>query len=162
MKPTSLDEIKAKAYELNESGRSWHIHLLGSSCVFNDRPRCAFVLENPEEKLAWVHYSDQPEKELGKELLLLLHGDNMLDEVLDPKYQPSSEVKAILKQATACNQNGTAWHHHMLFPDCRLNKHAPNYTLTFESDDNAEVLESVTNDEPTNDLKQIESLFYKN
>jgi hypothetical protein len=44
---------------------------------------------------------------------------------------------------------------------CRFNKNSPQHTLIFEDPESSEILESVTDEEPTNDLKQIEGLFYK-
>ncbi len=50
---------------------------------------------------------------------------------------------------------------HMLFPNCTFNLNAPKYALVFEDPERGNSLMSLTDEEPTNDLKQIETLFYK-
>jgi hypothetical protein len=49
----------------------------------------------------------------------------------------------------------------MLFPGCQFNSHPTQFTLMLEDGQTGQALESVTNEEPVNDLKQIEPLFYK-
>lgn len=109
-----------------------------------------------------MNYSDKAEKEVGQALAPLLHGEKVLDAAsADVDYTPSSEVAGILDRAKQLNEAGKAWHHHMFFPSCTLNQHKPKYALVLEDPENGELLTSLSDDEPTNDLKQIESLFYK-
>jgi hypothetical protein len=120
------------------------------------------VLECPEKKQAFVCYSDKAEKELGQELSPLLHGSKILNkDTTDKDYQSSATIRKIVERAKLLNKQGIEWHHHMLFPGCRFNKHSLKFTLVFEDPQAGETLESLSNEEPTNDLKQIEGLFYK-
>ena len=48
----------------------------------------------------------------------------------------------------------------MLFPDCAFNKNKGKWALILEDPQSKEILESVTDHEPKEDLKQIETLFY--
>jgi hypothetical protein len=63
-------------------------------------------------------------------------------------------------RAKELNGQGVEWHHHMLFPGCAFNKHGQKFTLVFEDPEKHAVIENVTEEEPTGDLKLIEKLFY--
>ncbi|HUA13154.1 MAG TPA: hypothetical protein VL989_01505 [Candidatus Sulfotelmatobacter sp.] len=162
MQETEISVIRDKALKCHNNGVKWHFHILTPACSLNDNQKYAFVFECPTQGIALVHYSKQAEKTLGQELSPLLHGSKVLNqESTDSDYQPSDTVNKIINRAKVLNKQGVEWHHHMLFPDCRFNKHSPRFTLVFEDPQSNETLESLTDIEPTNDLKQIESLFYK-
>jgi hypothetical protein len=135
---------------------------LTPTCNFNETLQYAFILEAPDQKISLVHYSDRAEKVLGQELSPLLHGAKVLNqETTDSSYRPSKIVKEMIDNAKSLNEQGIEWHHHVLFPGCRFNTHSPQFTLVFEDPHTTTVLENVSDTEPTNDLKQIEALFYK-
>lgn len=162
MQEAEFEEIKTKALQFYKEGLKWHFHILTPTCSLNIKPKYAFVLECADNQQVFVYYSEQAEKALGQELSPLLHGAKILNkESTDAKYQPSETINNIIERAKALNQKGFEWHHHVLFPDCRYNKHSPQFTLVFEDPETSETLESLSDEEPTNDLKQIESLFYK-
>jgi hypothetical protein len=162
MQELPLKDIQTKAHQLHDEGLKWHFHILTPTCSLNDKPQYAFVLECPERQLATVYYSDRAEKELGQELSPLLHGTKILNkDTAETDYVPSETVEKIIKRAQALNAQDFEWHHHVLFPSCRFNKHSPKFTLVFEDPQAGDALESLSDTEPTNDLKQIESLFYK-
>ncbi|HEY1645631.1 MAG TPA: hypothetical protein VGF75_04600 [Candidatus Saccharimonadales bacterium] len=162
MEPATLDEIKAKAHELHDNGVKWHFHILTPTCILNEKQSYVFILECPDQNLTIVHYSNQAEKKLGQELSPLLHGSTVLDQgTTDIDYRPSEIVTRIVQRAKSLNRQSIEWHHHVLFPDCRFNKNSPKFTLVFEDPEEGETLESLSNEEPTNDLKQIEGLLYK-
>lgn len=160
MTETNLDDIRSKAKSYHHDGATWHFHIMSPTCAYNTRDTFAFVLEGPKE--TYVHYSDNAEKELGQELAPLLHGEKVLDSTsTDTGYSPNPEVVHILERAAQLNDTGQAWHHHMLFPSCAFNQYKPKYALVLEDPETGELLTSLSDTEPTNDLKQIESLFYK-
>jgi hypothetical protein len=162
MTETTLDDIRQKALHFHESGQKWHFHIMSPTCVFNKKKQFAFVLESAATNEAYVFYSDKAEKELGQELAPLLHGVKVLDATsVEANYVPSPNVQRVIERAKQLNEKGVSWHHHMLFPDCVFNANSPSYALIFEDPEAGSTLESLTDSEPTNDLKQIESLFYK-
>ena len=141
-------------------GSLTHFHIMSPTCVYNKSDKFAFILEGPET--TYVHYSDKAEKELGKRLAPLLHGEKVLDSAsTDSSYSPSPEVDRIIERAKQLNEHGQTWHHHMLFPGCTFNQYKPKYALVLEDPETGGLLTSLSDTEPTNDLKQIESLFYK-
>lgn len=160
MEEVSLNDIQSRAKDYHQTGVQWHFHIMSPTCVYNTSDKFVFILEGPEAMHA--HYSDKAEKELGQELAPLLHGEKVLDSAsTDTEYVPSPEVARILERARQLNEASQTWHHHMLFPSCTFNQYKPKYALVLEDPETSELLTSLSDTEPTNDLKQIESLFYK-
>jgi hypothetical protein len=157
-----LEEIRQKALGFNANKQKWHFHIMSPTCAFNHDRRHAFILESLDANEAYVYYSDQPEKGLGQELAPLLHGDKVLNpETTSEDYVPTTNIRKIVERANQLNEKNVPWHHHMLFPGCIFNQHSPKYALIFEDSETGNTLASLTDIEPTNDLKQIETLFYK-
>jgi hypothetical protein len=157
-----LETIKTKALELHKYSQKWHFHILTPTCQLNDSGRYAFILECPDQKIAYVYYSNRAEKEVGQELSPLLHGAKIMNqETTDANYEPTVLIKKMAERAKALNEQGVEWHHHVLYPGCRFNEHSPKYSLIVEDPKANEKFESLSDEEPTNDLKQIESQFYK-
>ena len=161
MQTATLDEIKAVAIRLHDQGLVWHFHILTPGCALNETNRCVFVLEDLDAARAFAYYSDQPQKALGKELSALLHGAKILENTpVDASYVPGEAVKQMVERAQALNKQEATWHHHVLFPQCRFNKHLGQWNLLFEDLQNHITLESSSLAEPVGDLNLIEPLFY--
>lgn len=161
MEETSLEQIERSARELAAAGSKWHFHILTPGCDFNSSERYAFILEDLKGERTYIHYSDQAEKGLGEKLVQLLHGAKVMDQQSTAAaYEPSDTVRRISERAQELNSQGVEWHHHLFFPGCRFNHNDPLFTLVFEDKENDEVLVSVTDEEPINDLKQIEKHLY--
>lgn len=163
MKKATIDQIKQKAKELSSTGKKWHFHILTPECQLNDKDNYALVLENTTDNESFICRSKEPYMNVGKELVKLLHGDNVVkDDNQETKVtEPSPQVQEILKRAKQLNSAGESWHHHMLFPDCMFNEHQGKWTIIFEDKEAREVIESITDDEPKEDLQHIETLFYQ-
>ena len=163
MKNTTINQIIEAVKKLSDEKKRWHFHILTPECQLNDEDNYALVLENTSDNEALVCYSDEPYMDVGKELVKLLHGEDVVaDNKQKPKEaEPSAQVKRILQRAKQLNKTGKSWHHHMLFPNCRFNKHQDKWTIIFEDKETGEVIESVSDDEPKNDLQHIETLFYQ-
>lgn len=161
MQELPIDEIKQRALKFHDEGLKWHFHILTPACKFNTKSLYAFVLEGPGVDQEFVYYSDQIPGELGKELAPLAHKAKVLDQdTTDVSYEPSEKVKEIIARAQELNQKSFEWHHHVIFQGCRFNTNDSNFTLVFEDPESGESLESLSDIEPINDLKQIEPLFY--
>lgn len=132
--------------------------MLAPTCLLNETDRFVFVLEQSDAP-SLAYYSDKMEMDLRDKLLPLLHGK----EVMKPKpakdYQPSPIITQIVQRIKQLNKAGVAWHHHVLFPSCLFNKHAPKWALILEDPETSKILESLTDEEPVSDLKQVEPLF---
>ncbi len=136
---------------------------MSPDCFLNENSRYAFVLECADKNIALVHLSDQPEKSLAAELSPLLHGSDVMDATSTQKqYTPSGIVAQMSQRAQELNDKSIEWHHHMLFPDCMFNTHAPNHVLMLEDSSTGEAIISITEYDPIDDLKQIENLYFAN
>lgn len=156
----SVVDILQKAKELSRQKKSWHFHILTPGCLLNSHPDYALILEVPSDDQTFVDYSKERPMEVGKELVKLLHGGDVVQDAPLASTAASDGIKKILERASRINARGDFWHHHMLFPDCTFNKNPGKWTLILEDPQAKEILESVTGNEPKEDLKQIETLFY--
>jgi hypothetical protein len=153
--------IRQKALEHYEAGLTWHFHVMTPNCMFNEQPKYALLLETPTGTV--VHYSDsaEPVTKLGKELAPLAHKADVLQRASAPKgYAPSPAVGQIIARAKELNAKQVEWHHHVTFAGCQFNKGGHKFTLVLEDPESGKTLESVSDEEPINDLRQIEPLFY--
>lgn len=157
MQVLPIHEIEARALEANSANKSWHFHILTPTCKFNDRQEYALVLEL-DNNVA-VHYSDKPENELGKKLAPLMHKADVLNQEDDSSYYPSGNMKMVIDRARELNSKGIKWHHHLISRDCVFSSDDANYSLVFE-DPELGIIEHKSADEPIDDLKLIEPLFY--
>lgn len=161
MTKTTIDEIKKTAEEYSLKGVKWHFHILTPECQLNDVKKYALILENSRDETIYVCYSTEPYMNIGKELVQLLHGSDVIKDKDEKKEIPASaQVEKLLSRAKILNEQGKFWHHHMLFPYCKYNKNKGKWTILFEDKENNEVIEGVTDNEPKNDLQYIEALFY--
>lgn len=163
MKKAPIIKIKQKVKEFATAGKKWHFHILTPECQLNEEGNYALILENTSENESFIYRSDEPYMDIGKELVRLLHGDNIVkDDNRQTKVaEPSLLIQEILKRAKQLNDAGKSWHHHMLFPGCTFNKNQGKWTIIFEDKETGKVIESVSNDEPKKDLQYIEKLFYQ-
>lgn len=141
---------------------SWHFHIMSPECLLNNTGKYALILENITNKQTYQCLSDRPYMDIGKTLVQFLHGNDVIKKEAEPKLSPPSpNVSKILEQAKRANSEGKFWHHHMLFPDCAYNKNQGQWAIVFEDQDNQEVITSLSENEPKNDLQYIENLFYQ-
>lgn len=153
MQITSVEEIKKLAEQYSTAGNKWHFHILTPQCQLNKENKYALILENALNNTTHVCYSEEPYMSIGKELVRLLHGKDVIKNQQEKKKQPpSSGVEKLLIRAKQLNEQGKFWHHHMLFPYCRFNNNKNKWAIIFEEKENSEVIESVTDSEPKTDL----------
>jgi len=144
-----------------EEGKSWHFHMLTPGCSLNERDdKHALVLENRTDEQTWVVYSDHEQVKLGQALVRMLHGDTILDKKKASGSQTDRDLSAILKRLEGLNQADDAWHHHMLFPDCVFNSHPGKWTILIEDESNGETIELLYDEEPVDNLRQIEIRYF--
>ena len=161
MQEQTLAQIKQQAHQYSSDQENWHFHILTPECQLNQKKSYALILENTDTNAVSVCYSDKPYMGVGQVLVKLLHGDQVLQNQKDEALElPSSQVRQILHRAQEKTKSGEFWHHHMLFPQCKFNKHGNKWVIIFEDTEKAEVIESISDQEPKNDLQHIEALFY--
>ncbi|OQY64746.1 hypothetical protein B6D29_04650 [Microgenomates bacterium UTCPR1] len=157
----SIEKMKGIAEGYALKGIRWHFHILTPECKLNSVKKYALIIENAEDNIVYVCYSEKPYMNIGKELVKLLHGTDVIKEKGERKeLLPSSKVNRFLERAKELNKEGKFWHHHMLFPYCKFNKNIGKWTILFEDNENSEVIESISDNEPKGDLQHIEALFY--
>jgi hypothetical protein len=155
MHETTIDDIKKIAHRLHDEKKEWHFHILTPDCMLNKSKKHAFILEDISDDETYVHYSAERQLEAGKELVTLLHK-------IDTTQKGTSDknILVIKKRAEEFNKKNIPWHHHMLFPQCAFNKHG-KWCIIFEDKENGKIIESVTDEEPMENLSIIEKLYYE-
>jgi len=163
MKQVTINQIKQKAEELTSAGKKWHFHILTPECQLNDESSYTLILENTSDNESLICRSEEPYMDVGKELVKLLHGDDVVknDNQETKVSKLSLQVQRILKKAKQLNDAAKSWHHHLLFPGCRFNKRQGKWTIIFEDKETGEIIESVSEQEPKCALQHIETLFYQ-
>src|SRR3990167_4744759 len=78
MLSASLDQIKIITKQFSNQKKDWHFHILTPECQLNNTDKYALILENNSDNQTRVCYSDNPPMEVGKELVQLLHGENIM------------------------------------------------------------------------------------
>lgn len=163
MKEIPVQRARELAAGWADSGRSWHFHALTPGCVLNERKdQYALVLENRTDDETWIVHSDDEHVQLSQDLVKMLHGDAILDKERAAASPEHAELAWVLRRLATLNDAGVAWHHHMLFPDCIFNHHPGHWTLAIEIEEEpaAKTLELVYDQEPVDDLRQVEVLYF--
>ena len=68
-------------------------------------------------------------------------------------------LKELIEKAHEFNERGIKWHNHFLTPNCIFNKEK-NYSVILEDETNGLVYYTTTEKKPTEEMKEIEKLFY--
>jgi hypothetical protein len=160
MIPKTVLEIENLSKTFSDKGENWHFHILTPTCKLNEKDEYALILENTTEEDVYVCYSSKPYMDIGKKLVQLLHGRDVIQENDVDLKEPSSQISKLLKRAEDLNKKEIFWHHHMLFPHCIFNKNKGKWNIIFEDTEYDVIIESVSDDEPKDDLKHIEEKFY--
>lgn len=156
MQETNIDDIMQKARAFVAENKKWHFHMLTPDCMYNENGKHAFILENETDSESFVTYSDERYMEQGQELVKMLHGKD----VVESATGSGGDIQEILEKAKKFNESGVQWHHHILFPNCIFNKHSGKWCIVFEDKEENRLIESLSDNEPKDNLKEIESLFY--
>ena len=158
----TIEEVQEKARLWQAQGKRWHFHMLTPDCIFSERDdKHAFVLENSTDSQTYVVYSDKPYIKVDQELVKMLHGDKILDRDKGTTDSSNERMQVILQRAQELNERSIPWHHHMLFPDCMFNEHKGKWNIVFEDKENSDVIEVLYDEEPVDDLRSIEVLYFE-
>lgn len=151
--------IVAAATAAHESNQAWHFHVLAPSCTFSPKPGAyTFLLELTDARRALCAFYDDKPTAVNKQLLPLLHGaDALADKPAGSSL--SDEDEALLGTIERAAKAGTSWHHHMMFPACRLNSSDGKWRLFVEIDGNEPVIRDYA-DEPSRVLNRVERIYF--
>ena len=69
-------------------------------------------------------------------------------------------ILELIDLAEKYNEEGIAWHHHFFTPKCFFNK-SRKFSIVLENEATGEVFMSEFEEKPVNELKRLESLFFK-
>ncbi len=150
----SYEDLAGRVSRMAEAGVSGHIHTTLPGCAITGSPRRAIVLEATDEGQAYAFFDDQPIEERARPLAILLHGADSVPDEADTLEPACAAVSAMAERM----RRGQG-HFHILNPVCLVNPHPGRWTIVFE-DDEAGVLESVTDGRPLADIRLVERLIY--
>lgn len=148
------------AKSLQAESHRWRSHAIWPGCVESPYPDYAVVIEDPESGRSFISASETF-PEVDKVLVRMLHGDDILDPGRSHGATGATGAPVeskVLDEVRAAVAGGVAWHHHMCFPDCILNREPGKWTILVESGDHA-CLE-VWDTEPTDVLWELEILCF--
>lgn len=161
MQEISIDQVMQNAKEWNDAGKSWHFHMLTPDCKLNEKSdKHAFVLEDCTDQMTYVAYSEKRYMQQGEELLRLLHSEEMMGKNQASSHSKNSNIQRVLEKMKELSAKNISWHHHNLFPHCMFNKHSGQWCILFEDTEAGETIETVYDEEPVTDLREIEALYY--
>jgi hypothetical protein len=150
-----------RAVSIRSAGKIWHTHVLSPGCRYNPfAGDYAVVIEDDHERTAYIASSTEF-PEVDRELVVMLHGDDILDgqktEAVTGVKSPSSTLLPRLRQL---DMAGVEWHHHMNFPGCALSPDPSGWVISVESagGDFSEVFPG----EPVDVLREVEVLYFAN
>lgn len=160
MKSVTKEEIIQIAEKLNNNNSPWHFHLLTPDCLLNTSDAFVLVLEDKDNKEVYSYSADTKPMDASESLLRLLHGNKIMDDKKTDLGETSEKVKEMMVRAKRLNEDGFFWHHHVLFPYCTYNAHQGKWTIILEDPEKKEKMESIGDEEPKADMKEIEPAFY--
>ena len=162
MQNVPLEELLKQGNKSASSGEPWHFHVVKDACELLERDaEVLFVLEHGNPGVALCASGIKTDIAKIAVLAELLHGVSTaasedVDDTASLDIAP--DLQHILDQAIQLTEQRIAWHHHVLFPDCVLNKNAGSWCVLIEG--NGTALSAMTATEPTDLLRRLEPLFY--
>ncbi len=153
-----MEQVIPLALGFIAGGKQWHSHAISPGCHFNPWPDCyAVVLEDNSDNIAYISPSETfPEAD--KQLVRLLHGDDILNPDIRFDDGDISRQSSLLQQVIRINQQGIRWHHHMNFPQCLMTPQTRRWMITVESAHG--VFQEDYDEEPKEILRQLEVLYF--
>jgi hypothetical protein len=150
------------AMKLTGAQKKWHSHVLSPHCVLNPYPeQFAIVIEDDTDGVSYIAASDGF-PEVDRELVKMLHGDDILDEAKSRLGGADVSIDSeLLARVVELNDRGVPWHHHMNFPDCVFNQRKGKWAITVESG-TGDIAYETYDHEPKEILREIEVLYFRN
>ncbi|MCZ4291638.1 hypothetical protein [Hoeflea alexandrii] len=154
----ALDECLGLARKLQADGKPWHSHVLSPGCRQNPQPDVyAVVIEDDDAGIAYMAKGDDQFPEVDKDLVRMLHGDDIIDA---SKLTPDPPASALLDQLRGLQERRIPWHHHMHFPSCVFNPHPGEWAISVEAP--GQFFSEAYPSEPVDVLRQVEVMYFSN
>ncbi|MGB3418251.1 MAG: hypothetical protein WBG88_02910 [Mesorhizobium sp.] len=158
----ALDGCLDLAMGLHRQGKPWHSHVLSPGCEHNPyADGYAIVVEDDSERRAYIARSEGF-PEVDKDLVKILHGDDILDASKTASAGGSGKAVAspMLERLREIDARRIAWHHHMNFPTCAFNPQPGKWAITIESGEGS--FFEAYDGEPIDVLREVEVLYFNN
>lgn len=158
----TLDEatMVAAARAAHQEGEAWHFHVLAPGCTFSpDKRVYTFLLELIDQDRAICCFFDSKPVAVNKELLALLHGADALSDKGTTAGDIAGADGQLLDRTGVAAAAGKRWHHHMMFPACKLNQSAGKWRIFVEIE-GEDVIVRDYDEEPSLVLNRIERLYF--
>lgn len=171
MKPVSfsyteipLEDCLDLGTRLIEERYKVHFHVLSPDCKFNPEPsQYGFLIEDNTKGITYLAFSESF-PEVDKALTMLLFGDSIVDAGSSRLCEKGFvERSVVLRRILELQNKGRKWHHHIHFPECVLNPKKGKWAISVEEDDQqGQVTVEVYEGKPTDIIREIEILYFKN
>jgi hypothetical protein len=143
---------------LHAAAANWHFHVLSPVCLYNPFPdHFALVIEE-DGNLPMIADAGTTFPEVDKDLVKLLHGQDILDARMTSDVTAASS--RLLSHVKALQDAGEAWHHHMHFVGCVFNPHPGKWSISIESRDT--FFAEAYSEEPVEILREVEVIYFAN
>lgn len=154
----ALGECLSLAQGLQAAGKKWHSHVLSPGCHHNPYPEAyAIVIEDDTDTIAYMAKGDATFPAVDKDLVRMLHGDDILEASAVTANPPRT---LLIDHLHRLQERGLPWHHHMHFPSCTFNPHPGQWSISVEAPDC--FMSEAYADEPADVLRQVEVLYFGN
>lgn len=154
------NEVMATVSRWEEAGDQWHFHMLPPTCAFSPTPllQHCILLENRTCEATFGVFSAERDMRLGQDLARIIHAEVFSG---PPSARTSPRwLKGWTIRMQDLNARRIAWHHHMFFPDCILNRHAGSWVLAFEDAERPVPKERTFKLQPKSVFEIIEHLYW--
>jgi len=162
MEKITVNQARQKARSWRSKGENWHFHVLFPDCAFNTaHNQFALVLENQTVGHTFVVYNNNGFAKISQELLKMRYGENILNAAQVSMTRTEKSPKPILERCETLVRDSIPWHHHLLFPACIFNSHPGKWNLVLESGEASQTMNELYDEEPLDDLQQLEIAYFK-
>ncbi|WP_127904335.1 hypothetical protein [Solirhodobacter olei] len=153
-----MSECLPLAERLQAAGTKWHSHVLSPACRHNPFPEVyAIVIEDGRAGTAYIAEGSATFPEVDKDLVKMLHGEDIIDAT---KLACDPPASILLHNLNWLQERRISWHHHMHFPTCVFNPHPGQWSISVEAP-NISMSEAYS-DEPIEVLRRVEVLYFAN
>lgn len=163
----SFDALLKKARELKKQGTSWHFHMIGIDCIFNRvKGQYEIFIENEATGETYSSLFDERPIDQTHQMAKMAYGDDFLNNTEETSNGGESVLndtfRKIMAHARECNSNHHSWHNHHLLPKCILNKQKGTHCIVFENETRKKHLFAYFDEDPIEELSQLENLYFNN
>jgi hypothetical protein len=157
----AFGDCLALGESLRDAGKNWHSHVLSPACLHNPfGAHYAIVVEDDTEGIAYIAAGATEFPEVDKQLVKMLHGDDILDPAKTTGGAEAAKSSLLLAHIMALQSKGLHWHHHMHFPSCAFNPHPGKWSISVEAD--VYLFSESFAEEPVNILREVEVIYFGN